>query len=161
LAGQSPELFASVPESVWHPDWVVHSQAVGTGREVVGYLSRYVFRTALSNKRILADDERGVTFGYTDAKTGCNETLSLAPMAFIARFLAHVLPGGFHKIRYFGWLHPRALKRLLIVQTLLEAALVFKPKPDGIENIPIHLRCERCKRPALTIIKRFPRARPP
>ncbi len=160
LREKSPELYQEVSPAVWRKEWVVHSQAAGSGREAVSYLSAYVFRTALSNQRIVDDDQGRVTLNYTESQTGRRKPLVLEAMTFIARLLAHVLPPGLHKIRYFGWLHPRAQARLGKVQTLLAAPLIFKTATLHHQP-PLHLRCPRCQRFSLVLIAHVRRPRPP
>ena len=94
----------TVPETVWTMPWVVHCTPWGDGEQaVLDYLARYVFRTALTNSRIIALDDHGVTFkvkprdGDTESRT-CR----LTGPEFIRRFLIHVLPSGFHRIRHYG-----------------------------------------------------------
>ena len=74
---------------------------------VLAYLSRYTHRVAISNSRLLAMDERGVTFRWKDyrakGKTR-HKAMTLTPEEFMRRFLLHVLPGGFHRIRHYGLL---------------------------------------------------------
>ena len=86
------------------------------------YLSAYVFRTAISDKRIVSVGEDSVTFAYTDTRTGVEKLMSLKPFEFMRRFLQHVLPKGFMKIRYFGFLHPSSSIPLKLAVALLEAA---------------------------------------
>ena len=74
---------------------------------MLAYLTRYTHRVAISNSRLLALDERGVTFRYKDYRRNGRErfrTITLAPDEFIRRFLMHVLPKGFHRIRHYGLL---------------------------------------------------------
>ena len=74
---------------------------------MLAYLARYTHRVAISNSRLLALDERGVTFRYKDYRRNRRErfgTMTLAPDEFIRRFLLHVLPKGFHRIRHYGLL---------------------------------------------------------
>lgn len=156
LQDNAPTLYHQVSPTVWRKDWIVHSQPVGSGQEAVSYLSGYVQRTALSNQRILADQEGRITLGYTESATNERQTIALDAHTFIARVLAHVLPPGFHKVRYFGWLHPRAKARLLKVQTLLAVALIFRQQN---EQPPAHLRCMVCGKPALVLIGRLHRPR--
>ena len=75
-------------------------------QEVVNYIGRYTHRVAISNQRILAVNEKGVQFRYKDYRNSrtCWRTMQLAPPEFIRRFLWHVLPPGFHKIRHYGFL---------------------------------------------------------
>ena len=75
---------------------------------VLNYLSRYVFKTAISNARILSVDETHVTFRHKDRATDTWRTMRLPGVAFLRRFLQHVLPRGFHKVRYYGlWHHSK------------------------------------------------------
>jgi len=117
------------------------------------YLAPYIFRVALSNNRIeeLADDH--VTFRYTEAKSGRVKHCTLEPNAFIARFLAHVLPKGFVKIRYYGLL--RVGNRRLLQQAraalappaVVGTTLVVAPAPAEAPAVPAVLRCPNCGQP--------------
>ena len=98
------ELYRRIPPKLWRADWVVDSLAVGSGESALRYLSAYVYKTALSSARILADDERGVTFRFRRSDDGSWQTLSLEPLEFVRRFLQHVLPRGFVRVRSYGWL---------------------------------------------------------
>ena len=86
--------------------WVVYAKPPFGGPEaVLAYLSRYTHRVAISNSRLIALDDQGVTFKWKDYRAkGCNPwtTMTLAPSEFIRRFLIHVLPSGFHRIRHYG-----------------------------------------------------------
>ena len=86
--------------------WVVYAKPPFGGPEaVLAYLSRYTHRVAISNSRLIARDDHGVTFKWKDYRVkGCNPwtTMTLAPSEFIRRFLIHVLPSGFHRIRHYG-----------------------------------------------------------
>jgi hypothetical protein len=75
--------------------------------EVLRYLSRYTHRVAISNRRLVSADEKGVTFKYKDYRIegpGRYKTMTLATDEFIRRFLIHVVPKGFHRIRHYGLL---------------------------------------------------------
>lgn len=109
----------SVDPRVWKKGWVVHSKPVGAGEAALRYLAPYVYRVALSNNRIEQVSEEKVTFRYKESDTGSWRCMSLAPMAFIQRFLQHVLPNGFHKVRYYGLLSPRNRKTLKLLQNIL------------------------------------------
>ena len=89
-------------------DWVVYAKEPFAGPEqVLRYLSRYTHRIAISNRRLLSAGENGVTFKYKDYRIegpGRYKTMTLATDEFIRRFLIHVLPAGFHRIRYYGLL---------------------------------------------------------
>jgi predicted RNA-binding Zn-ribbon protein involved in translation (DUF1610 family) len=89
-------------------EWVVYAKRPFAGpAAVLAYLSRYTHRVAISNRRLLALDERGVTFRWKDYRaTGKTryKAMTLAIDEFMRRFLLHVLPGGFHRIRHYGLL---------------------------------------------------------
>jgi hypothetical protein len=89
-------------------DWVVYAKEPFAGpEEVLRYLSRYTHRIAISNRRLVSADEKGVTFKYKDYRIegpGRYKTMTLATDEFIRRFLMHVLPKGFHRIRHYGLL---------------------------------------------------------
>jgi Putative transposase len=89
-------------------DWVVYAkQPFGGPEHVLRYLSRYTHRVAISNRRLIAADENGVTFRYKDYRIegpGRYTTKTLHTHEFIRRFLMHVLPKGLHRIRHYGFL---------------------------------------------------------
>ena len=89
-------------------DWFVYAKPPFAGPEaVLAYLARYTHRVALSNSRLVSLDQRGVTFRYKDYRRNGRarfRTMTLAPDEFIRRFLLHVLPKGFHRIRHYGLL---------------------------------------------------------
>jgi len=89
-------------------DWVVYAkEPFGGPEEVLRYLSRYTHRVAISNRRLIAADENGVTFRYKDYRIdgpGRYTTMTLDTHEFIRRFLMHVLPKGLHRIRHYGFL---------------------------------------------------------
>jgi hypothetical protein len=93
---------------LWRKNWFVYAKPPFAGPEaVLAYLARYTHRVAISNSRLLALDERGVTFRYKDYRRDGQaryRTMTLAPDEFIRRFLLHVLPKGFHRIRHYGLL---------------------------------------------------------
>jgi len=92
-----------LPGSRPHPEWVSFLAPTGTGRAaVVNYLSRYVHRAALSDYRIVGVDNKGVSFKYRDRERKETRTMWLPGEEFLRRFLLHVLPRGFHKVRYYG-----------------------------------------------------------
>jgi hypothetical protein len=117
---QTP-LWGSIPAAVWRQDWVVDCRPVGSGRTALRYLAPYIFRVALSTNRILAMDDGQVTFRYQDGETRETRTCTLSAEAFIARFLAHILPKGFVKVRYYGLFRVGARQQL----TRLRAQLVL------------------------------------
>jgi Putative transposase/Transposase zinc-binding domain len=110
---------SQVKARAWKQSWVVDCRPVGSGASALKYLAPYIFRIALSNNRIerVANDE--VSFRYTDGKTGEKKRATLPVDTFISRFLAHVLPKGFVKVRYYGLLCPAKRQRLKQARSLL------------------------------------------
>ena len=100
--------FAHFITSMRAKKWVVYAKAPFSGPDaVLAYLARYTHRVAISNKRLIAINDQGVTFSYKDyrrAPGDQQQTMTLTPDAFITRFLLHVLPKGFHRIRHYGFL---------------------------------------------------------
>lgn len=101
-------LLAKVPPSAWKRSWIVHSQAVGDGRSALKYLAPYVFRVAISDRRIRAiedgpDAQGQVTFTYRKSGSKRSRSMTVSADEFIRRFLQHVLPSGFRKVRHYGF----------------------------------------------------------
>jgi len=99
--------------------WVVHWQPVGNGLTALKYLAPYIFRVAISNNRILKLAEGKVTFRYRTTDAGKLETCTLPAEEFIQRFLQHVLPKGFVKVRYYGFLSSGCRPRLVAIRQQL------------------------------------------
>ncbi len=105
-------------------DWVVYSKPpFGGPKQVLKYLARYTHRVAISDQRIVAMEPGKVTFQYKDYRAGNVErTMTLAGTEFMRRFLQHVLPGSFHRIRYYGFLSNRdRAERIALARKLLPA----------------------------------------
>jgi hypothetical protein len=159
LSAADPAWHAQWPESLWREGWWVNIQPAGSGDQVVRYLARYVHRTAISDERILTATDESVAFRYTDSATQERKTCELTAEEFMRRYLQHVLPPGLHRVRYFGWMHPSAKRRRLIVETLLEVVIVVQAKVDAPP--PWHLRCPHCEQFALVCLGSLPRSRAP
>jgi hypothetical protein len=165
-------LFAEVPATVWHNEWVVHCQPVGDGQTALRYLAPYIFRVALSNRRLVKVVDDRVTFRFRQSDTGAARTCTLAAPAFIHRFLQHVLPKGFVKVRYYGFFaagqRPR-FQRLRahltetsptdtveVVATASEAVAGETAADSAKKQDTFTVRCPRCQRP-LTLPRRLNR----
>lgn len=98
------ELFNQVDARVWTKAWVVHSEPVGSGQAAFKYLAPYVFRVAISNSRILKIEHGQVTFKYKESATDQVKFCTVPAEEFVRRFLQHVLPNRFIKVRYYGLL---------------------------------------------------------
>lgn len=116
---QKTPFFEEIPKSVWRQEWVVHCEAVGSGLFALKYLAPYIFRVAISNNRILKLVDGRVTFRYQATDTGKTTTMTLSATEFIRRFLHHVLPKGFVKIRYYGFYASASRKKLSAIRQQL------------------------------------------
>ena len=108
-----------VDPSVWRQDWVVHCQPAGDGRESLRYLAPYVFRVAIGDHRIVSCDDGRVTFTYRKVGSKRRRKMTLDAMEFLRRFLQHVLPSGFQKVRHYGFLSPACGVALDLVRWLI------------------------------------------
>jgi len=118
------------PDLVWRKNWIAHVTAWGRGEQaVLDYLARYVFRVAITNTRILGLDDTAVRIQYRDRKTGHRRTCRLGGEEFMRRFLQHVLPRGFHKVRYFGLWHPAHRQNATRVRQMLQLQAPLRPNP--------------------------------
>jgi hypothetical protein len=109
-----------IPPVVWHQNWVVDVQPVGSGQGALAYLSAYVYRTALGTQRILKDESGQITFQYKDSEDRQWHSLTLSAQELLRRFLQHVLPKGFQRVRYYGWLSAAATARWQRILALLD-----------------------------------------
>lgn len=113
--------YRQIPAVAWQQDWVVHSKSVGHGATATAYLADYLFRVGISNSRIVKLENDEVTFWYSNRQTGRRVYVTLPVFTFIERFLHHILPKGFVKVRYYGFLAPGNRQRLALVRELLAA----------------------------------------
>jgi len=149
-------------------EWVVYAKRPFAGPEaVLAYLSRYTHRVAISNSRLLAMDERGVTFRWKDYRAkGCtrHKTMTLDADEFMRRFLLHVLPAGLHRIRHYGFLANgnRTVKlrriRELLVQEVDAAAQTSSVDVGPCPAQPAFL-CTHCGAPMIVLLT-FARGQP-
>jgi len=136
-------------------DWVVYAkQPLGGPAQVLEYLGRYTHRVAISNERIVGIHDGQVAFRVrADPVSGKKRTLQLPGTAFIDRFLLHLLPPGFKRIRHYGLLAPA--HKTLRLSAARNALAVPMPEPEVIESVAAFLhrvagvdwtRCDRCER---------------
>jgi hypothetical protein len=118
-AFRQTNLFNDVSADVWQKDWVVHCKPVGDAHSALKYLAPYIYRIAITNNRIEKLENGQVTFRFKNSATDQWQTTTLPAFAFIHRFLQHVLPRGFVKIRYYGFLSPIKRNLLAIAKYLL------------------------------------------
>src|SRR5262250_2105933 len=112
-------LLEHIDPQVWTIPWHVHSQAQHHSHSAFTYLAPYVFKVAISNHRLVSLTDRTVTFTYRKVGSARPRTAHLDVMEFLRRFLQHVLPDGFMKVRHFGFLHASCTVPLLATVRLL------------------------------------------
>jgi hypothetical protein len=119
-------------------NWFVYAKPPFAGPEaVLAYLARDTHRVAIANSRLLSLDQRGVTFRYKDYRRDGQtryRTMTLAPDEFIRRFLLHVLPKGFHRIRHYGLLASAVCKANIAQARELIAAPALPEEPTTAHN---------------------------
>lgn len=164
------DCFQAVPAAVWSQDWVVHCQPVGRGQRALRYLAAYVFRVALANWRLVSVSADSVTFRFRPSGSREWRLCTVSALEFIRRFLQHVLPKGFVKVRYYGFFSPGQRR------VLHQIVAWFAPSPPA-PSPPVtrqeaknssspdwYPRCPHCGQPLRLTQKLLPskrRARPP
>ena len=131
--------FKGLLKQCYAQDWYSYTKRTFSGPlAVVQYLGRYTHRIAISNNRIIHMDQDTVTITIKDYKNNNQtKTVTFKGVEFIRRFLMHILPKGFVKIRYFGILANRNKKTKLILCRKLTHSPLFKPKFEGLKSIDI------------------------
>jgi Zn finger protein HypA/HybF involved in hydrogenase expression len=145
-------------------EWVVYAKRpFGGPQAVLAYLSRYTHRVAIANSRLLSLDDKSVTFKWKDYRgKGSNryKAMTLAIDEFIRRFLIHVLPKGFHRIRHYGlFAKPSCADNIIRARQLLAAAQDESPSVDA-KKVE-HINCCPCCGGRMIIIERFKRGATP
>ena len=142
---------------------MVHPQPPFGGLEVaLKYLARYTHRVAISDRRLLSSDDDTVRFSYKDYTHGSPQReMTLDALEFLRRFLLHVLPKGFVRIRYYGFLANRHRREQLARARELLAVPVAQPpqEPTGADSAQQHL-CPLCSQGRMLLIETFQPLRP-
>jgi len=150
-------LYDKVPTCVWSKKWVVDVEAVGSNTEgVLKYLAPYVFRVAISDSRIVSDEDGVITVKYSPSGSKEVKHLQLRAFEFIRRFLQHVLPTGFMKIRYYGFMSPASSQTREKVAAMVclanaESPVLVPPPPPALQprSTPSSHLCSCCQKPLL------------
>lgn len=145
-----------IDPKVWHTPWNVHSRAKPYGHSACKYLAPYVFKVAISNHRIVSLQERTVTFTYRKPGSTRQRTTRLDAIEFMRRFLQHVLPDGFMKVRHFGFMHAScAIKTDTLRTMILKAHPVVFKAPLACAPAPCVVSCPTCGEPMRLIMRRW------
>jgi len=124
------KLYLTLPHKAWKKPWNADAREAGSGARAFEYVARYVQKTAMDASRITALDNSGLTFRWTDRESGQVRHTTLTGEEFLRRFLQHVLPRGFTRVRHYGWLSPAARERYARVRHLLRAGGAVLQLPD-------------------------------
>jgi hypothetical protein len=147
---RAPAAWRAFVDALFETDWVV--SAFGGASAVLRYLGRYTHRVAISNHRLLAFDGDHVTFSYKDYAHGDQRcTMTLTAMEFLRRFVQHILPRGFVRIRQAGFLaNTCRTARVALARTVLATSSPPAPAPDATESTTTETKtratwaCPRC-----------------
>jgi hypothetical protein len=149
----SPQAFGQLVAELKQKEWIVYAKRPFAGpQQVLDYLGRYTHRVAISNHRIVSLAQGKVTFTYRDRADGDQEKhMTLDAVEFIRRFLLHVLPDGFVKIRYFGFMAHRNRKRsIALIRMLTNSDAKFEIRRESVPEMMLRvagidiMRCPIC-----------------
>ena len=152
LQTKAPELFHQVPAKVWWLKWVADIQPVGSGEAALKYLAAYLCRPPLHASQIERWDKTGVTFRYRE-NGGAPKSCTVSGMEFVRRFLQHVPPKGFQRVRHYGWRGAAAKTKWERILALLDWQC-----PAPVTSVPAPVpRCPACGQP-MFLLGTLPRA---
>ena len=149
LQKKNLEIFNSIPQKIWESGFNTNVKSVGNGESSLKYMANYVYKTAISNNRLVSLENGIVTFNYKDSKTKETKLVKIPVFEFMRRFLQHTLAKGFQRIRHYGFLSSGAKNKS--EQIYLKFNLTRKNKPkttsvsDDFETCVIFL-CPKCHR---------------
>jgi len=164
---ESPQGFAHLLTSLSEATWIAYAKRPFAGPEqALEYLGRYTHRVAITNNRILSIDNGTVTFTYRDRQDNNNiKTMGLTADEFIRRFLLHILPAGFMKIRYFGFLaHTNKKQAVALIRKLIDPTMKMPEKiKETVLEMMLRLTgtditcCPKCKKGKMILFRKLPR----
>jgi hypothetical protein len=144
------------PACVWDKPWVIYSKPAFFGTpKLLEYLGRYVRRVAITEKRIIKADKNTVTFMYVDDRKKQKRKMTLDGIEFLRRYLQHVLPKGFHKVRYYGIFAPSNRRLLNELKSSLEETSSAAPQPVREKTAlrtPTPFACPYCRKGTLFLM---------
>lgn len=165
---QTPQGFQELLDRLWQKEWIVYSKKPFAGPEqVLDYLGRYTHRIAISNHRLRQVENGQVTFDYRDRKDGNKvKTTTITATEFIRRFLLHVVPSAFCRIRHFGFLANRVkhqqLQRCRQLLDTTQETVATPVAPRGAREQLLQLtgidvsKCPQCQAGTMIIQERLP-----
>lgn len=166
---QTPCAFERLLDAAVTKDWIVYAKPpFGGPQQVLKYLARYTHRVAISNQRMIGMDDGKVGFRWKDYADGNTEkTMTLDACEFIRRFLLHVLPSGFVKIRHYGFLSNRFRReKLALARRLLGVEKSAAPAPEEVPAVndttaataDAVKTCPACDQGVMVVVERLPKS---
>ena len=149
LRAQALELPSDLPKQ-----WVVHCKGVGSGKSVLVYLGRYLYRGVIQERDILSCSKASVTFRWRESKSACMVTRTVSGAEFLRLLMQHVLPKGFRRSRNFGFLHPNSKRLMALLRLLVFRQRATPPAPVPLTPRPQWL-CPCCGAPMLVLRRRI------
>jgi hypothetical protein len=161
---EKPDKFKELKNTLYSKKWVVHvKEPIKKPEYVLEYLARYTHRVAISNHRIVSLKDGKVTFKYKNRKTNQMEPTTIEAVEFIRRFLLHVLPKRFVRIRHYGLLTNRNKKsNIAKIHLMLGQASTVKVMQKSVEQMMVNLTgvditlCTCCKKGKMQVVSRIP-----
>jgi hypothetical protein len=160
--------FEQIKELCYKKKWVVYSEKpFSSPKNLLQYLGNYTHRVAISNHRLIKNEAGKVSFFYKDYKNaGTRKVMTLEVNEFIRRFLQHILPSGFSKIRYYGFLSLRLLQRNIEQCNGLIDQITFLPQLVGLNALEVYRqitqkdpqKCTKCKKGLMVVRKTINKA---
>ena len=160
--------FEKLLAELWDKQWITYAkQPFGGPEQVLEYLGRYTHRVAITNNRIIAIDNGTVRFSYRDrSDDNTQKELTISAREFIRRFLLHVLPRGFTKIRYYGFLaHANKKTCIALIRTLIDAPTEYVQKlVESVQQMMLRLTgvdiccCPQCGEGTLVYVRPLTRS---
>jgi hypothetical protein len=142
---------------IWTTPWNVHSQANPTGATSLKYLAPYVFKVAISNRRIVGLQDRIVTFTYRKPGRARPRTTRLDVLEFMRRFLQHVLPAGFMKVRHFGFMNANCRITTDTIRQMITSQTGATPEqPQRTATTLAQVTCPNCGAPLIVLSRVWP-----
>jgi len=134
LKKKNLEIFNSIPSKIWKSGFNTNFKPVGNGESSLKYMANYVYKTAISNNRLVSLENGKVTFSYKESKTDKIKFVKIPVFEFMRRFLQHTLPKGFQRIRHYGFLSSGTKQKLKQICSYFNFNPKNKPKTKSVSD---------------------------
>jgi hypothetical protein len=148
-----------IPSEFWKTKWIIYTKKAETGdSHVIEYLGAYVKRIAIASSRIVSVDDSNVTFKYRHYNTRHDiqmKTMTVSGFEFLRRYMQHVLPHNFVRVRYYGLMHPAYSEEIMKIKNSAGSVTVSQRHSQNDSNSR-YFQCSTCKKPLLMTMVIFP-----